>query len=151
MPTKTKKQLTCRTAFSVYEKLYKDMTGQEYVVSTFIGREMSMLKNAIDKHDYYGVLCALLASLKKNGKTATIPYTLGGLSYYLPDCKRPDLYWLVLTRPSDSCKIIWRRLMRLETKWFPAASDKKTYSNLVLQLEQKYGLQGTQAELTPTT
>ena len=86
MATKTQKQLTCRTAFSVYEKLYKDMTGQEYVVSTFIGREMSMLKNAIDKHDYYGVLCALLASLKKNGKTATIPYTLGGLSDYLPDC-----------------------------------------------------------------
>jgi hypothetical protein len=41
--------------------------------------------------------------------------------------------------------------MRLETKWFTAASDKKTYSNLVLQLEQKYGLQGTQAEFTPAT
>jgi len=151
MGTKTQKQLTCRTAFSEYEKLYKDVTGQEYAVSTFIGREMSMLKNAIEKHGYYDILCALLSSLKKNDKNATIPYTLGGLSYYLPDCKRPDLYWLVLTRPSNPCRIIWRHLMRLETKWFPAASDKKTYSNLVLQLEQKYGLQGTQAELTPAT
>ena len=132
MGSKTQKQLTCKNAFSEYEKLYKDVTGQEYVV-------------------YHAVLCALLSSLKKNGRNATIPYTLGGLSYYLPDCKRPDLYWLVLTKPSDSCKLLWRHLMRLETKWFPAASDKKAYSNLVLQLEQKYGLQGTQAELTSTT
>lgn len=151
MGTKTQKQLTCRTAFSEYEKLYSDITGHDYTVSTFIGREMSMLKNAIEKHGYYDILCALLSSLKKNDKNATIPYTLGGLSYYLPDCKRPDLYWLVLTQPSDSCKILWRHLMRLETKWFPAASDKKVYSNLVLQLEQKYGLQGTQAALTPAT
>ena len=151
MGSKTQKQLTCKNAFSEYEKLYKDVTGQEYVVSTFIGREMSVLKNAIEKHSYHAVLCALLSSLKKNGRNATIPYTLGGLSYYLPDCKRPDLYWLVLTKPSSSCKLLWRHLMRLETKWFPAASDKKAYSNLVLQLDQKYGLQGTQAELTSTT
>ena len=50
MGSKTQKQLTCKNAFSEYEKLYKDVTGQEYVVSTFIGREMSVLKNAIEKH-----------------------------------------------------------------------------------------------------
>ena len=62
-------------------------------------------------------------------------FTLSALSYYLPDCKRPDLYWKVLTSTKPSDKVLWRELVRIETKWFPKASDKARYKELVMLLE----------------
>lgn len=147
MPTKTKKTLTVNDAFAEFTDLYKKHTGKEYVVATFIGREISMLKKAIDANDYYTILCALYESLRKNGEKATIPFTLGGLSFYLPDCKRPDLYWGVLTKPTTSSKLLWRSLIRLETKWFPKSSDKQAYSDIVERLEVEYGQKAIQKKL----
>ena len=147
MPKKLKKTLTSNTAFAEFSNVYKEYVGKEYVVATFIGREISMLKKAIDNNDYYTILCALYESLRKNGEKASIPFTLGGLSYYLPDCKRPDLYWEVLTNPSPSSKLLWRSLIRLETKWFPKSSDKQAYSNIVTKLEVEYGQNAIQKTL----
>ena len=147
MPKKPKRTLTVNDAFTEYTEIYKQYTGKEYVVVTFIGREISMLKKAIDSNDYYTILCALYESLRKNGEKATIPFTIGGLSYYLPDCKRPDLYWGVLTNPTQSSKLLWRSLIRLETKWFPKSSDKQTYSDIVEKLEVEYGQKAIQKTL----
>jgi hypothetical protein len=135
MARKSPSNLNANTAFSAFALLYAKETGKEYEVQTFIGREISALKKAIDTHGYFNVLAALYDSLKQNGEKARVMFTLSALSYYLPDCKRPDLYWKVLTSTKPSDKVLWRELVRIETKWFPKASDKARYKELVMLLE----------------
>jgi len=135
MSTPRKYNLNSNKAFIEYTALFQKYTGIPYEVHTYIGRENSALKEVIDAHGYYPVLCAMLECLKAEGEKAVIMYATARVPHYLKSCKYPDLYWKVLTSDNPDDKVLWRELLRLETKWFPKASDKIRYQEIVTLLE----------------
>lgn len=142
--TDTASKLTSKDIFDLYKEWHEaKFEGRNYVAQGFIGNELSTIKKVATEHGVYRVLCGLYIGLRESPRPTSATYLMKGYWRYLPDCDRPDLYYLILTKGTPADKLVWRQLMHVETKWFPTADDLSKKNELVLSLEDSLDAKAT--------
>ena len=78
-------EYNCNDLHRVFSEEYYNKYSKEYVPSRFIGYEMKLLKGLLETHNVFALLCGIVACIKRNSNTVSIPYFVAGIKYYLPD------------------------------------------------------------------
>ena len=89
--------------------LYSKKHNKEYVDKGFIGYDLKILKQAIEKYGLFKVLAGLYNGIKTNPDTVSIKYILRGFDfkYYLPE-HDAEMYYKIMVYGNDKVKAIWR-------------------------------------------
>ena len=133
-PTSTKSILlyNARDLHQTFAQLYEQKFQQKYQVKSFIGYEMKLLKGLLETHDVFAILCGIVACIKRNANTVSIPYFVAGIKFYVPDDDNPELRWKVQNSNQPEYRTKWQELRLLKAKWLPKATDRTK----MIQLEK---------------
>ena len=117
--------------------LYSKKHNKEYVDKGFIGYDLKILKQAIEKYGLFKVLAGLYNGIKTNPDTVSIKYILRGFDfkYYLPE-HDAEMYYKIMVYGNDKVKAIWRKYLVLNSKWFPTALSEQKKKRLEQRLRE---------------
>ena len=122
----------CQDLHRIFSEEYYKKHDKEYVSTRFIGYEMKLLKGLLETHDVFAMLCGIVACIKRNSNTVSIPYFVAGIKFYIPDDDNPELRWKVQTSNQPEYSAKWQELRLLKAKWLPKATDRTK----MIQLEK---------------
>ena len=123
----------CQDLHRIFSEEYYKKHDKEYVSTRFIGYEMKLLKGLLETHDVFAMLCGIVACIKRNSNTVSIPYFVAGIKFYIPDDDNPELRWKVQTSNQPEYRDKWQELRLLKAKWLPKATDRTK----MIQLEKE--------------
>jgi len=115
--------------------LYSRKHHKDYTTKGFIGYDLKIIKQAIEKYGLFKVLSGLYNGINTNSDYVSIKYILKGFEfkYYLTD-HNPELYYKVMAYGNDKVKAYWRKYVLLDTKWFPTASSEQRKKKIETKL-----------------
>jgi len=115
--------------------LYSKRHHKEYTDKGFIGYDLKILKQAIEKYGLFEVLSGLYNGIIRNSDTVSIKYILKGFEfkYYLTD-HNPELYYKVKAYGNSKVKAYWRKYVLLDAKWFPTAASEQLKNKIETKL-----------------
>lgn len=117
--------------------LYSKKHNKEYVDKGFIGYDLKILKQAIEKYGLFKVLAGLYNGIKTNPDTVSIKYIIRGFDfkYYLPE-HDAEMYYKIMAYGNDKIKAIWRKYLVMNSKWFPTALSEQKKKRLNQRLRE---------------
>ena len=123
----------CQDLHRIFSEEYYRKHDKDYVSTRFIGYEMKLLKGLLETHDVFAILCGIVACIKRNANTVSIPYFVAGIKFYVPDDDNPELRWKVQNSNQPEYRTKWQELRLLRAKWLPKATDRTK----MIQLEKE--------------
>ena len=131
---KSIEEYNCNDLHRIFSEEYYQKHGTDYVPKRFIGYEMKLLKGLLESYDTYAILCGIVACIKRNKNTVSIPYFVAGIKYYVPSDEFPEIQWKVQTSNQQEYKDKWHQLRLLKAKWLPKAKDRSKMIELEKEL-----------------
>ena len=131
-------EYNCNDLHRVFSEEYYNKYSKEYVPSRFIGYEMKLLKGLLETHNVFALLCGIVACIKRNSNTVSIPYFVAGIKYYLPDDDNPELRWKIQSSNQPEYIEKWQELRLLRAKWLPKATDNTKMIRIEKELMEKF-------------
>ena len=128
--TKSIRLYNARDLHQVFTRLYEEQFQQTYQVKSFIGYEMKGLKNLLEKHDVWSILCAIRTCIKSNSSSVTVHYIISDAKAYLPD-SYAELRWMVGEYGTPEIKEQFREYLFGTSRWFPSGSQYKSLHELL--------------------
>ena len=128
----------CNDLHSIFSEEYYKKHDKEYVPSRFIGYEMKLLKGLLEVHNVYALLCGVVACIKRNSNTVSIPYFVAGIKFYLPDDDNPELRWKIQSSNQQEYIDKWQELRLLRAKWLPKSTDHTKMIQLEKDLMERF-------------
>ena len=104
--------------------LYSRKHHKQYTDKGFIGYDLKIIKQAIEKYGLFKVLSGFYNGINTNSDSVSIKYIIKGFEfkYYLTKYN-PELYYKVKAYGNDKVKAYWRNYVLLDAKWFPTAAS----------------------------
>ena len=115
--------------------LYSRKHHKDYIDKGFIGYDLKIIKQAIEKYGLFKVLSGLYNGINTNSDSVSIKYILKGFEfkYYLTK-HNPELYYKVMAYGNVKIKAYWRKYVLLDTRWFPTAASEQRKKKIKIQL-----------------
>ena len=115
--------------------MYSRKHNKQYTDKGFIGYDLKIIKQAIEKYGLFKVLSGFYNGINTNSDSVSIKYILKGFEfkYYLTDYN-PELYYKVKAYGNDKVKAYWRKYVLLDTKWFPTAASEQLKKKIETKL-----------------
>ena len=115
--------------------LYSRKHLKQYTDKGFIGCDLKIIKQAIEKYGLFKVLSGLYNGINTNSDSVSIKYILKGFEfkYYLTEYN-PELYYKVKAYGNDKVKAYWRKYVLLDAKWFPTAASEQLKNKIEAKL-----------------
>ena len=129
----------CNDLHRIFSEEYYKKYSKEYVPSRFIGYEMKLLKGLLEVHNVFALLCGVVACIKRNSNTVSIPYFVAGIKFYLPDDDNPELRWKIQSSNQQEYIDKWQELRLLRAKWLPKSTDHTKMIQLEKELMERLG------------
>ena len=117
--------------------LYSKKHQKEYSNKKFIGYDLKLIKQAIEKYGLFSVLSGFYNGIKRNSDTVSIKYILKGFEfgYYLPE-QDAEMYYKIMVYGTDKVKAYWRKYLVLNSKWFPTALSEQKKKKIETKLRE---------------
>ena len=131
-------EYNCNDLHRIFSEEYYKKYSKEYVPSRFIGYEMKLLKGLLETHNVFAVLCGIVACIKRNSNTVSIPYFVAGIKFYLSDDDNPELRWKIQSSNQQEYIDKWQELRLLRAKWLPKATDNTKMIQIEKELMEKF-------------
>ena len=121
------KQYNSQDVRRVFTLLYSKKHNKDYTERGFIGYDLKLIKEAIERYGLFPVLAGFYNGVKNNKDNISIKYIIKGFdfNYYLPE-SNAELYYKVMVYGTVKGRAYWQKYILLNAKWFPmAASEQK--------------------------
>jgi hypothetical protein len=108
------------------------LRGDSYSHRSFIGKELSLFKQAQERHDNFAILYAIDQCLRDHD--ISIEYFLQKIDQYVPSTRYPKLYFLVSKFGDVEMKTKLLELSVLESSWYPSAHVVQQIDSVVEEI-----------------
>jgi len=115
--------------------LYSRRHYKDYIDRGFIGYDLKIIKQAIEKYGLFKVLSGIYNGIHKNSDSVSIKYIIKGFefNYYLT-AYNPEVYYKVMAYGNSRVKAYWRKYVLLDTRWLPSAASEQRKNKIETQL-----------------
>ena len=115
--------------------MYSRKHNKQYTDKGFIGYDLKIIKQAIEKYGLFKVLSGFYNGINTNSDSVSIKYIIKvfEFKYYLTKYN-PELYYKVKAYGNDKVKAYWRKYVLLDSKWFPTAASEQRKKKIETKL-----------------
>ena len=96
---------------------------------------MKGLKNLLNTHDIFSVLCAIKTCIQAHDSSVTVHYLLSDTKEYLPSANA-EMQWMVSDYGSPAVKSNWWEFVFCNNAWFPSSTQHKRKQELLVELKE---------------
>ena len=118
-----------------FEWIYSKKNNKTYPTIGFIGHDLQLIKQAVNKYGLFKVLAGLYNGVNNNSDKVTLKYIIKGFdfNYYLTE-HNAEMYYKIMMYGNDKVKASWKRYILLNSKWLPTASSEQKRKELKTKL-----------------
>ena len=118
-----------------FQWIYSKKNNKAYPTIGFIGHDLQLIKQAVNKYGLFKVLSGLYNGVKNNSDKVTLKYIIKGFdfNYYLTE-HNAEMYYKIMMYGNDKVKASWRKYLLLNSKWLPTASSEQKRKELKAKL-----------------